>query len=128
MSGLSSAINRQLEIIGQRNNYQVRLAQQGTEPQLDPNVAQTLFRIVQEALNNVERHARASNVIVTLANKVDGVSVAVNDDGVGFDVSTLDDERFGMRGMRERAEMIGAHLRVDSSTGKGTTVTVTLKK
>lgn len=127
--GLSSALNRQLEIIAQRNNYEAHFQQEGSEPQLDSNVAQTLFRIAQEALNNVERHARATHVNLTLTNASEsGVSIRVQDDGVGFDVSMLDNEWFGLRGMRERAEMIGAHLRVDSSAGKGTIVTVTLRK
>jgi signal transduction histidine kinase len=56
------------------------------------------------------------------------LTIRVQDDGVGFNVDTLDDERFGLRGMRERAELIGAHLRLDSMLGSGTTVTVTLKQ
>ena len=51
-------------------------------------------------------------------------TLSIADNGLGFTQALLDDERFGLKGMRERADLIGAHLRVDSALGKGTTVTV----
>lgn len=128
--GLSGALQRLVEVMGQRAGLQAGFERTGEEPQLDRPCAETLFRIIQEALNNVERHARATRVGVTMhqsSTPAPVLSISVKDDGVGFDMSALDDERFGLRGMRERAELIGAHLRVDSAAGAGTTVTVTLK-
>ncbi len=97
----------------------------GREPQLSKEQGETLFRIAQEAMNNIERHAQAKQVWVTL-DAGDGTVISIKDDGIGFDVTALEDDRFGLRGMRERAELIGAHLRVDSAAGHGTTVTVML--
>ncbi|MCL5995949.1 MAG: sensor histidine kinase, partial [Chloroflexi bacterium] len=128
--GLSGALQRQVELVAQRAGLQADFEQSGDEPQLDKASAETLFRITQEALNNVERHAHASCLNVTMQQVSfpdPSLTITVQDDGVGFDVSALDDERFGLRGMRERAELIGAHLRVDSAAGAGTRVTINLK-
>jgi signal transduction histidine kinase len=127
--GLSGALQRQVDLLQQRG-ANITFEQQGDEPQLTKDQAETLFRIAQEALNNVERHAEAKNVAVRLRSPNGmhgGIVMSIKDDGVGFDTSVLDDDRFGLRGMRERAELIGAHLRVDSAPNQGTTVTVTLK-
>ena len=129
--GLSGALHRLTETTGQRAGLEVAFQEKGEEVQLAEQCAETLFRIVQEALNNVERHAHARhvNVSIALPQPPDSVlTIRVQDDGVGFNVAALDDERFGLRGMRERAELIGAHLRLDSSLGVGTSVTVTLRK
>lgn len=123
--GLGGALQRQCDVLQQRSGTQVQFEAIGPEPQLDKGEGETLFRIAQEALNNIERHAQATRVWVTL-DAASGTTISIKDDGVGFDVMAMDDDRFGLRGMRERAEMIGAHLRVDSAAGHGTTVTVTL--
>jgi signal transduction histidine kinase len=129
--GMGGAVQRQVELVAQRAGLQACFERSGEEPQLDKTCAETMFRIVQEALNNVERHARATHLNVTMQQESQpdpALTIAVRDDGVGFDVSALDDERFGLRGMRERAELIGAYLRVDSTVGAGTQVTITLKQ
>jgi len=126
--GLGSALQRQLELMSQRTGLQVDFERSGDEPQLDKNHAEALFRIVQEALNNVERHANATHVSVCMEQKPlpeRTLILRVKDDGIGFEETALDDERFGLRGMRERAELIGAHLRIDSIVGAGTTVSIT---
>ncbi len=129
--GLSSALQRQVELLGQRSGLPVSYERSGDDPQLDNTRAETLLRIVQEALNNIERHANATHISVymeqtPLPDRM--LTIRVQDDGVGFDVSSLDDERFGLRGMRERAELIDAHLRIDSVVGSGTTVSVTIRQ
>jgi len=127
--GLSGALQRQTDVLQQRSSAQVTFRQHGSEPQLGKDQAESLFRIVQEALNNIERHADAKHVDITLSNDdAKSLALTIRDDGAGFDVSALDNDRFGIRGMRERAEMVGAHLRIDSVPGQGTTVTVTVKR
>lgn len=86
-----------------------------------------IFRIVQEALQNVRRHASAS--AVSLAGRVEGHSlvITIEDDGRGFDPSEVrgrQSRNFGLTSMRERAELIEADLRIDSSPGHGTRVTL----
>lgn len=90
------------------------------------HVEVALYRIAQEALQNVVKHAGAKRVVVRLISDAEAVRLVVTDDGAGFDVSppTVDGERrsYGLVGMRERAELLGGHLTVTSWIGTGTTV------
>ena len=99
--------------------------------ELPPHVEVALYRIAQEALQNVEKHARASSVRLSLAAGSDGVRLAVHDNGRGFGERPDDDagrRAYGMTGIRERAELIGARLRVDSIPGRGTTIEVVVPR
>jgi len=125
--GLGGALRRQVELLSQRSGAQATFEQDGDVPELSDEATNTLFRIAQEALTNVERHARAQHVGVALRIERGGTPalvLSIRDDGIGFDTADLDDQRFGLRGMRERAELIGAHLRLDSVVGEGTQVTI----
>lgn len=86
---------------------------------LPPDVQIGLFRIVQEALNNVARHANARGVTIRLEQGPGHVALEVADDGVGFDPASVDASHLGLRIMRERAEAIGAAIVVDSRCGDG---------
>ena len=81
-----------------------------------------IYRLAQEALNNVVKHAKARNVAVELSGTADGVDLSVIDDGRGFDALVAPAGHFGLSIMRERAESIGATLTVDSRPGAGTRV------
>ena len=97
----------------------------GARRQLLPEVEGNLLRIGQEALMNALRHAHASMIHVELSFEADGVSLAVQDDGHGFDpISVPGTHCFGLRGMRERAENIGGQLTVSSAPGERTRVVV----
>jgi signal transduction histidine kinase len=93
---------------------------------LAPEIETTVYRLAQEALNNVAKHARADHVDVVLERGAEYLSVIIEDDGVGFDASSAETVRegFGLIGMRERAALIGADLQVESTPGRGTTVIV----
>lgn len=81
----------------------------------------TCFRIVQEALTNIARHARARHVEVTLTAQDIALGVTIRDDGIGFDVERVG-TGLGLLGMRERAELVGGSLDIESTPGAGTTV------
>ena len=84
-----------------------------------------LLRILQEALTNVERHAGASSVEVTWSVAAGGFELAITDDGAGFrPEASVRDSAYGLVGMRERADVIGARIRIDSSPGGGTCISV----
>ena len=101
-----------------------------TEPMLDlaPELETVLYRVTQESLTNVGKHANASNVHISLA-AVDGhVRLLIRDDGVGFDpgraTAKIAQGHFGLINMRERVEMVGGKLQVESAPGRGTTIAV----
>jgi len=96
---------------------------------LPPEAETALYRIVQEALTNVARHAQAHNVSVLLERRSSSVMLIVEDDGIGFDVtsvmgSRLHEKNLGLYGMRERASLLGGTLTVESTPGTGTAVFV----
>ncbi|MGH2829074.1 MAG: GAF domain-containing sensor histidine kinase [Vicinamibacterales bacterium] len=97
---------------------------------LSPHIETALFRITQEALANVRKHARATTATVTLDPEREAVTLAVADDGCGFDVDAFNRSRsttsFGLVGMRERVELVGGRMTLRSSPGKGTTLSVTV--
>ena len=90
-----------------------------------PTVKVALYRILQESLNNVSRHADAENVDIAVEVYDDVLEMRVTDDGVGFDLGSVA-EHFGLRIMAERAAEIGATMQAESALGAGTTVTVTV--
>jgi signal transduction histidine kinase len=77
-------------------------------------------------LENVVRHAAARHVRVRLAVATAGLELAVADDGTGFDPRAVPEDRYGLQGVRERAELLGGHVEVASVAGRGTTVTLTV--
>lgn len=93
-------------------------------PELPPPVKTALYRIAQEALNNVAKHAEAAEATVRLRCDPGGLTLTVRDDGIGFDVEQVSSDHLGLRIMRERAEEIGARLAIRSAHQHGTEVTV----
>jgi two-component system nitrate/nitrite sensor histidine kinase NarX len=91
---------------------------------LPSDVQIALYRVAQEGLNNVARHAGASAVALSLRAGPEGVELRIRDDGRGFDPALVAPEHFGLRIMRERVDTIGATLAVDSAPGRGTQVVV----
>ena len=91
-------------------------------PSLD--VEEALYRIAQEALHNVVKHAGARQVRIEVGRVADGILVRVVDDGRGFDPDTVPDGHLGLAGMRSRAERLGGRLTVTSAPGRGTTIEV----
>jgi signal transduction histidine kinase len=101
----------------------------GEQRRLSSEVELTLFRIVQEALNNVIKHADAVRVVTVVEMSESNVTITVQDDGIGFQPSTLAEHpatasRLGLLGMQERARLLGGVLSIDSTPGHGTKVTV----
>ena len=94
---------------------------------LPPEVQLQLIRVVQEALSNVRKHARARRVEITYQRVGDEMIMEIHDDGVGFNIEDVPGaSQHGLRGMRERAELIGADLRVTSQPDRGTTISLKL--
>lgn len=125
--GLADALRRHVDLLAPTARAQIDFDVCGDAAafeMLGVDVADTVFRIAQEALHNAERHSNATVIHIALARRDGLMLLQVEDDGAGFDMNEVRTDRFGMRGMRERAEMIGARLRIDSTLGHGTRVTV----
>ncbi|OGA66143.1 MAG: hypothetical protein A3F77_16605 [Betaproteobacteria bacterium RIFCSPLOWO2_12_FULL_67_28] len=121
--GLGPALRWVAGEFSRRTDIPARLHVQGTERRIDRQNEIALLRIVQEALNNVVKHARAGQVEITLGWQTDAVRVEVADDGAGFARSESDGRRgFGLVTMRERIQAAGGLLDVQSAAGKGTRV------
>ncbi len=124
--GLVASINQQLAEAATRQGFDSRFDVIGSERRLPPATELALFRIAQEAVTNIEHHAGAERVTVTLEFGDAGLRLRVEDDGAGFDPDRHRHEgggqSLGLPGMTERARLIGARLRVDSLVGQGTMV------
>jgi PAS domain S-box-containing protein len=86
-----------------------------------------LYRIVQEALNNVAKHAKASSIGIILERRADHILLIIEDDGEGFDtenISSVGDRGLGLAGMRERAALVGGHVVIETQPGEGTTIII----
>ncbi len=93
---------------------------------LPEEVEDALYRITQEALHNITKHAQAGSARVRLVIRDRGVLLEVSDDGVGFDPAAVPGGHLGVAGMRARAGLIGGRLEIESSAGRGTRLTVRL--
>src|SRR5690606_10547580 len=123
LEGLVPSLAKHLDVVGRAHALATSLEADAVPP-LDTAVEEALFRIAQEALTNVVRHAQASAVRVALTGRDGSVALAVRDDGRGFDPAApaISARRLGLSSMRERAEAVGGVLRVDAAPGAGTTV------
>jgi signal transduction histidine kinase len=124
--GLADAIEEQAGRVRAASGIEVEVDLRGLDAGLPEDVQIALFRVVQEALTNVVRHADASSVSVVATARDSRVRLVVDDDGRGFDPSVPSD-RLGLAGIRERVELLGGSLRVESSPGGGTAVVVDLE-
>jgi signal transduction histidine kinase len=123
VEGLAPSLAKHLEVVGRTHGLATKLEAAALGP-LDEDVEQGLFRIAQEAVTNVVRHAEAGEVVVRLERVDDQLVLEVRDDGHGFDPAAraINARRLGLVSMRERAAQLGGHLTIDSTLGEGTTV------
>ncbi|HUR17844.1 MAG TPA: PAS domain S-box protein [Acidimicrobiales bacterium] len=127
--GLVAALGKHLTALEAKEGLTVTLLAPDEEFAVDPSVEENLYRLAQEALSNIVKHARATSVQVRLAwhgGELPGLELEVSDDGIGFDTSLRHPGHLGLRTMSERAEALGGFLEVTSVPGRGTTVRASL--
>src|SRR6185437_4682567 len=127
--GLLAALKEHVGQVGRRAELAVSVTGVEPKPRLTPTDEIALFRIVQEALNNIVKHARAGEARVSLRQNAHAVVLSITDNGVGFDTAAkpiMGGYGMGTTTMRERAEAMGARLQLQSAPGEGTRVTVEL--
>jgi signal transduction histidine kinase len=124
--GLIPALQAFVRAFSRQTRVHVRLTVYAGVERLDTVQRTVLFRVTQEALTNVARHARAGRVEITIEKQARAVSLTIHDDGRSFQADRVlrakSNKRLGLLGMRERVEMIGGRLAIHSAPGRGTTI------
>jgi signal transduction histidine kinase len=120
--GLAAALERLTQTFSETTGMQVELEAQLGEERLPAEVETTLYRIVQEALTNIVKHAEATRVSVLLVRQATTATVVIEDDGRGFDTDDARADGLGLVGMRERVELHDGRLTVESTPTSGTTL------
>ena len=123
--GLRMALSKQAASMQARNQIQVKL-ELADEPELNLRTKEAVYRIAQEALHNIVKHAKASEVTIRLTTNHEQLELSIADDGRGFDPSLAKPGHLGLHSMRERAQGVGAMLEVQSEPNQGTTLLLTL--
>jgi len=120
--GLVAALRQHTETISDQHGIPVQFEVTGEIERISGDMETAVYRIVQEALTNIIRHAQATRIDVLLKRRDSSLIVIVEDNGVGFDPKVQQNGRLGMVGMQERAIMLGGTLTIESFPGSGTTV------
>jgi len=127
--GIVAAIEIEAKEFEQRTNISCVLETIDEGVEASPNITITLFRIFQEALNNIIKHAKASKVKVSIYNRMDGVKLTVQDNGRGLsEPDRLKPRSFGLRGIQERVARFAGEVQIKSEPGQGTSITVSLPR
>jgi signal transduction histidine kinase len=120
--GLAPALERLAEAFGEQSGIAVDIQTTLDSQRLTPEVETALYRIVQEALTNVAKHAEATRVSIVVTRKEGSVTAVIEDDGQGFGAGGGTGEGLGLVGMKERVGLLGGRLALESTEGVGTTV------
>jgi signal transduction histidine kinase len=127
-TGLGPALSHAVERFKNRTSQDIEFAADPAAASFGDRRAEVVFRIAEEALRNIERHAGATRVSVELRSPAPGrVQLRIADDGVGFDTTLARPGHFGLVGLREQAQLIGADLDIDSAPGRGTRLSLNLR-
>ena len=120
--GLVLAISDLAESVAARTELKLDLDVADRIENIPPEVEQCIYRVAQEALANVARHSKATSLHVSLTQPNGHLILTVQDDGQGFDSNNVEATRYGLKGLRERAEMIGGALHIETKIHHGTTM------
>jgi two-component system, NarL family, sensor kinase len=125
--GLQQSIADELQIVENSGAFKTELVVTGSAYKLPPQKEMVLFRIVQEALNNSIKHARAKCITLQLQYRPDAFSLSITDDGNGFDTALLPGKAgIGLKSMQNRAQLIGGSFNLQTTPGSGTSITIEL--
>jgi two-component system sensor histidine kinase UhpB len=128
--GLGPALEWRVDELNSQGDVAAEISIAGCEERLPRDLELVLYRVGQESLSNVRRHAEATHVSVSLRRDLDAVTMEIADDGVGFDTKANTGKRYqgmGLVGMRERLGMVGGQLIIESAPGAGTRVVATVQ-
>ena len=120
--GLVAALERLTDAFAEQRKVRVDFHSAMGEARLPAEIETALYRVVQESLTNIVKHANAHKVSVSIARRGSGVAAVIEDDGAGFDPRTVREDGLGLLGMRERLALLDGRLEIESRPGVGTTV------
>jgi signal transduction histidine kinase len=127
--GLVGAINNVIQSARQRTGIQIDSVLGKELEAIDDETSHSILRIIQEAVENIIRHSKASHASLSLQNSKNELRLSIKDDGAGFSRKIIQDEdSYGIRGMRERVEALGGTFSIESESKKGTRIEVILEK
>lgn len=126
--GLTGGIRNLVQSAAERGGFKTEFHMDPLLDMLPEDIAHSLYRVVQEAAENILRHSGAKQVWVSLLPKGDSVELSIRDDGSGFDENELEKDHLGIQGMRERVEMLGGEFIIRSTKGQGTEVKAVLNR
>ena len=128
--GLEQALKQEIENLGRTGAYEVQLITSGDPYPLGPQKEIILFRIVQEGLNNIIKHAKATKILLEINYQDSAYKITLSDNGIGLRESTSNKTQYqrgsGLTNMLNRAEIIGGQFEIENSSSNGTTMRITL--
>ena len=124
--GLATALRRLAQQAAERGGFQIQIAMPLEFEGIPSQTEQQIYRIAEEAFNNIVRHAQAHRVDLAFERRGNRLNLEIKDDGIGFDQDNRPDGRYGMTGMQERARLINGSLSFMSQPNEGTTVQLTI--
>jgi len=123
--GFETSVSELSDTISSQSLLSVHFNSYSFPKKLDNNVATQLYRVTQEAFNNIVKHASAQNVFVQLMGHENTITLSIEDDGIGFNSKT-NSSGIGLKNMASRIEQIGGSISIDSQLNKGTTILITV--
>ncbi len=123
--GMVSAISYMIDNLP-RNKLSIDFYAKVQSARFEPLLESTIYRIVQQAINNIQRHSCASRAKISLTQQGNWINVEIQDWGIGFDPSSVSEDRFGLQGIRDRARLMRGRAVIESAPGNGTHINVDL--
>lgn len=125
--GLVPALRRFVEAYGDQKRFSIEFQTTGTEIRLPTSLEVAIYRLVQESMNNISKHAQAHKVLIRLEFGGNKTDISIEDDGIGFsEEEVLRGKSFGLLGMRERVRLLQGDLNIDSEPRKGTKIKISI--
>lgn len=124
--GFVDSVNDLVGQMKKTKRYEITFSSENFTDDLPEDQSLILFRVVQEILNNVMKHAEASVIEISLSSINVNSMISIRDNGKGFDIAKMKSNGLGLKNIEERIKIIGGGLHIDSDPGKGTTITITL--
>lgn len=128
--GLAPALKRYFASYKEQYGLEIEFLFFGQERRLESTIEIALFRIIQEAVNNIKKHARVKSAVVKMEMQPDKITVSIRDTGKGFDLNSVQGGKngngYGLVGMRERVQLLNGEMKINTAPGKGTCISITI--